>query len=127
MFYQFGGQEDLKWLVIMSIPVDDAFSAAYFQYSRVLFSMCAVNVVAMLHHYWEQKQVQQSKDSSGGSAGPAGDRAVHAESLILYESAPTTGPPYVCYVTLPGGSCFGNYRVCLLFSTFSIRYVTVIL
>uniref|UniRef100_H3DD74 Limb and CNS expressed 1 n=1 Tax=Tetraodon nigroviridis TaxID=99883 RepID=H3DD74_TETNG len=72
-----------------------------------------VNVVAMLHHYWEQKQVQQSKGSSGGSGGPAGERAARAESLILYESAPTPGPPYVCYVTLPGGSCFGNYKVCL--------------
>lgn len=75
--------------------------------------MCAVNVVAMLHHYWEQKQVEQAKSSSSESDGSAGDRAVHAESLILYESAPTPGPPYVCYVTLPGGSCFGNYKVCL--------------
>lgn len=98
----------------MSTPVDESLSAACVQYSRVLFSMRAVNVVAMLHHYWEQKQVQQSKGSADGSDGPARDRAVHAESLILYESAPTPGPPYVCYVTLPGGSCFGNYKVCLL-------------
>lgn len=72
--------------------------------------MCAVNVVAMLHHYWEQKQVPQSKGESDGSTADGG---IHAESLILYESAPTPGPPYVCYVTLPGGSCFGNYKVCL--------------
>lgn len=102
----------------MSTPVDQSLSAACVQYSRVLFSMCAVSVVAMLHHYWEQKQVQQPKGSSGGSDGPAGDRAVHAESLILYESASTPGPPYVCYVTLPGGSCFGNYKVCFLWSRF---------
>uniref|UniRef100_A0A3B4UPY6 Limb and CNS expressed 1 n=1 Tax=Seriola dumerili TaxID=41447 RepID=A0A3B4UPY6_SERDU len=53
--------------------------------------VCAVNVVAMLHNFWEQKQT---------------------ESLLLYESAPSPGPPYICYVTLPGGSCFGNYKVC---------------
>eukprot|EP00066_Takifugu_rubripes_P008762 XP_003975195.1 PREDICTED: protein limb expression 1 homolog [Takifugu rubripes] len=71
-----------------------------------------LNVVAMLHHYWGQKQVQRSKGSSGDSNGSLGDGDVRAESLILYESAPTPGPPYVCYVTLPGGSCFGNYKVC---------------
>uniref|UniRef100_A0A3Q2PAS7 Limb and CNS expressed 1 n=1 Tax=Fundulus heteroclitus TaxID=8078 RepID=A0A3Q2PAS7_FUNHE len=36
----------------------------------------------------------------------------HTDSLLLYESAPSPGPPWVCYVTLPGGSCFGNYKVC---------------
>uniref|UniRef100_A0A3B4GP74 Limb and CNS expressed 1 n=1 Tax=Pundamilia nyererei TaxID=303518 RepID=A0A3B4GP74_9CICH len=51
-----------------------------------------LNVVAILHNFWEQKQLN--------------------ESLLLYESAPSPGPPYVCYVTLPGGSCFGNYKVC---------------
>uniref|UniRef100_A0A3B4GU21 Limb and CNS expressed 1 n=1 Tax=Pundamilia nyererei TaxID=303518 RepID=A0A3B4GU21_9CICH len=52
-----------------------------------------LNVVAILHNFWEQKQLN--------------------ESLLLYESAPSPGPPYVCYVTLPGGSCFGNYKVSL--------------
>uniref|UniRef100_A0A3B5B8T9 Limb and CNS expressed 1 n=1 Tax=Stegastes partitus TaxID=144197 RepID=A0A3B5B8T9_9TELE len=59
---------------------------------------CLVNVVAILHNFWEQKQ-------TGNAAG-------QTESLLLYESAPSPGPPYVCYVTLPGGSCFGNYKVC---------------
>uniref|UniRef100_A0A3P8NH03 Limb and CNS expressed 1 n=1 Tax=Astatotilapia calliptera TaxID=8154 RepID=A0A3P8NH03_ASTCA len=58
--------------------------------------VCAVNVVAILHNFWEQKQLN----------------AGQTESLLLYESAPSPGPPYVCYVTLPGGSCFGNYKVC---------------
>uniref|UniRef100_A0A672YSH8 Limb and CNS expressed 1 n=1 Tax=Sphaeramia orbicularis TaxID=375764 RepID=A0A672YSH8_9TELE len=56
--------------------------------------ICAVNVVAMLHNFWEQKQMSQT------------------ETLLLYESSPSPGPPYVCYVTLPGGSCFGNFKVC---------------
>uniref|UniRef100_A0AAX7SLV7 Limb and CNS expressed 1 n=1 Tax=Astatotilapia calliptera TaxID=8154 RepID=A0AAX7SLV7_ASTCA len=54
-----------------------------------------INVVAILHNFWEQKQLNGS-----------------SKSLLLYESAPSPGPPYVCYVTLPGGSCFGNYKVC---------------
>uniref|UniRef100_A0A3Q3JB75 Limb and CNS expressed 1 n=1 Tax=Monopterus albus TaxID=43700 RepID=A0A3Q3JB75_MONAL len=57
--------------------------------------VCAVNVVAMLHNFWEQKQM-----------------TLQTESLLLYESAPSPGPPYIYYVTLPGGSCFGNYKVC---------------
>uniref|UniRef100_A0A3Q0SNZ7 Limb and CNS expressed 1 n=1 Tax=Amphilophus citrinellus TaxID=61819 RepID=A0A3Q0SNZ7_AMPCI len=57
--------------------------------------VCAVNVVAILHNFWEQKQLNGS-----------------SKSLLLYESAPCPGPPYICYVTLPGGSCFGNYKVC---------------
>uniref|UniRef100_A0A3Q3ANF9 Limb and CNS expressed 1 n=1 Tax=Kryptolebias marmoratus TaxID=37003 RepID=A0A3Q3ANF9_KRYMA len=60
--------------------------------------VCAVNVVAILHNFWEQKQAAPFSDPT--------------ESLLLYESAPSPGPPYVCYVTLPRGSCFGNYKVC---------------
>lgn len=67
--------------------------------------MCAVNVVAMLHSFWEQKLSSKESDDSGEEA------AARTESLLLYESAPSPGPPYVCYVTLPGGSCFGNYKV----------------
>lgn len=74
--------------------------------------MCAVNVVSMLHNFWERKQMSQSQSASSESDGSVGDAAVHSESLLLYESAPSPGPPYVYYVTLPGGSCFGNYKVC---------------
>uniref|UniRef100_A0A674F2A7 Limb and CNS expressed 1 n=1 Tax=Salmo trutta TaxID=8032 RepID=A0A674F2A7_SALTR len=55
-----------------------------------------LNIVAMLHNFWEQKQ---------GSAS-------QSEGLLLYESAPSPRPPYIYYVTLPGGSCFGNYKEC---------------
>lgn len=72
--------------------------------------VCAVNVVAILHNFWEQKQLNGSSSDSDGFGGKG---AGQTESLLLYESAPSPGPPYVCYVTLPGGSCFGNYKVCL--------------
>uniref|UniRef100_A0A667XWN6 Limb and CNS expressed 1 n=1 Tax=Myripristis murdjan TaxID=586833 RepID=A0A667XWN6_9TELE len=71
-----------------------------------------LNVVAMLHHFWEQKQMSQLNGSASESNGPVRDKASQSESLLLYESSPSPGPPYVCYVTLPGGSCFGNYKVC---------------
>ncbi|XP_022053410.2 protein limb expression 1 isoform X1 [Acanthochromis polyacanthus] len=71
-----------------------------------------LNVVAILHNFWEQKQTGPLSGSASGSEGSGGNAAGQAESLLLYESAPSPGPPYVCYVTLPGGSCFGNYKVC---------------
>ncbi|XP_018524086.1 protein limb expression 1 [Lates calcarifer] len=71
-----------------------------------------LNVVAMLHNFWEQKRTSQSDGSFSESDGSGGDAGVQTESLLLYESAPSPGPPHICYVTLPGGSCFGNYKVC---------------
>lgn len=76
------------------------------------FFMCAVNVVAMLHNFWEQRQRTHSDGSPTSCYASAGDKATKTDALLLYESAPTPGPPFVCYVTLPGGSCFGNYKVC---------------
>ncbi|XP_047238092.1 protein limb expression 1 homolog [Girardinichthys multiradiatus] len=70
------------------------------------------NVVSTLHNFWEQKQTAQSNDSSTESHRFCGKSGSHTDSLLLYESAPSPGPPYICYVTLPGGSCFGNYKVC---------------
>ncbi|MCJ8746803.1 hypothetical protein PDJAM_G00145920 [Pangasius djambal] len=57
-----------------------------------------LNVVGMLHQFWEQKQVN--------------DGTIETENLVVYESIPSPGPPFICYVTLPGGSCFGNYKYC---------------
>lgn len=32
-------------------------------------------------------------------------------ALVVYEMVPSNSPPYVCYVSLPGGSCFGSFQV----------------
>ncbi|XP_003788985.1 protein limb expression 1 homolog [Otolemur garnettii] len=58
-----------------------------------------LNVVSMLQEFWEGKQQQKT--------------AFPSDSLVLYESLPAPGPPFVSYVTLPGGSCFGNFQCCL--------------
>ncbi|CAH7303583.1 Lix1 [Phodopus roborovskii] len=55
-----------------------------------------LNVVSMLQEFWESKQQQRATFSS--------------EGLVVYESMPSSGPPFVSYVTLPGGSCFGNFQ-----------------
>lgn len=56
-----------------------------------------VNVVAMLQEFWDSKQKQKGVFSSEGT--------------VVYESLNSPGPPFVSYVTLPGGSCFGNFQV----------------
>ncbi|UYV80473.1 LIX1L [Cordylochernes scorpioides] len=33
-------------------------------------------------------------------------------ALVVYESSQAPAPPYVCYVTLPGGACFGSFQDC---------------
>ncbi|XP_042546885.1 protein limb expression 1 homolog isoform X2 [Dipodomys spectabilis] len=58
-----------------------------------------LNVVSMLQEFWESKQQQRASFPS--------------EGLVVYESLPSSGPPFVSYVTLPGGSCFGNFQCCL--------------
>ena len=35
--------------------------------------------------------------------------------LIVYEFFETPGPPYVCFVTLPGGACFATFQVLIYF------------
>ncbi|XP_056393534.1 protein limb expression 1 homolog isoform X2 [Hyla sarda] len=57
-----------------------------------------VNVVALLQEFWEKKEKRKAVFPS--------------ESLVAYESVPSPDPPFVCYVTLPGGSCFGNFQCC---------------
>ena len=61
------------------------------------YLLVAVNVVEALQDFWQMKQ-QRGADLKNGA-------------LVIYESVPGSTPPYVCYVTLPGGSCFGSYGV----------------
>ncbi|KAK1174278.1 hypothetical protein AOXY_G1751 [Acipenser oxyrinchus oxyrinchus] len=80
--------ESVKQIVFRVLPHTDADSV-----------FKDLNVVGLLHEFWEQKQ--------------AGGSLCGTESLVVYESAPSPSPPFVCYVTLPGGSCFGNFQDCL--------------
>ncbi|XP_013368501.1 PREDICTED: protein limb expression 1 homolog isoform X1 [Chinchilla lanigera] len=68
-------------------------------YSSLITWLASVNVVSMLQEFWESKQQQKATFPS--------------EGVVVYESLPSSGPPFVSYVTLPGGSCFGNFQCCL--------------
>ena len=59
----------------------------------------SVNVVEELQEFWQMKQARGAEMKNG--------------ALVIYESVPSTSPPYICYVTLPGGSCFASYGVSL--------------
>lgn len=56
-----------------------------------------VNVVEALQEFWQMKQSRGADLKNG--------------ALVVYEMVPSNTPPYVCYVTLPGGSCFGSFQV----------------
>lgn len=57
-----------------------------------------MNVVEALQEFWQMKQSRGAELRNG--------------ALVIYESVPGASPPYVCYVTLPGGSCFGSFQNC---------------
>ena len=57
----------------------------------------AVNVVEALQEFWQMK-ASRGAELKGGP-------------LVIYESVPSSSPPYVCFVTLPGGSCFASFQV----------------
>ncbi|XP_033638905.1 protein limb expression 1 homolog [Asterias rubens] len=57
-----------------------------------------VNVVEALQEFWQMK-ASRGTELKGGP-------------LVVYESIPTSSPPYVCFVTLPGGSCFASFQNC---------------
>lgn len=56
-----------------------------------------VNVVEALQEFWQMKLARGADLKNG--------------ALVIYESVPSTSQPYICYVTLPGGSCFGSFQV----------------
>uniref|UniRef100_A0A672U0Z8 Limb and CNS expressed 1 like n=1 Tax=Strigops habroptila TaxID=2489341 RepID=A0A672U0Z8_STRHB len=60
----------------------------------------SVNVVEALQEFWQMKQSRGADLKNG--------------ALVVYEMVPSNSPPYVCYVTLPGGSCFGSFQGSLM-------------
>ncbi|ELK29851.1 LIX1-like protein [Myotis davidii] len=60
--------------------------------------VACMNVVEALQEFWQMKQSRGADLKNG--------------ALVVYEMVPSNTPPYVCYVTLPGGSCFGSFQFC---------------
>ena len=71
-----------------------------------------MNVVEELQEFWQMKQARGAEMKNG--------------ALVIYESVPSTSPPYICYVTLPGGSCFASYGVSKILS-FTKKYIQTLL
>ena len=73
-----------------------------------LFPFFLVNVVEALQEFWQMKQARGADLKNG--------------ALVIYESVPSSSPPYVCYVTLPGGSCFGSFQVTKMHNTTKVLF-----
>lgn len=59
-----------------------------------------VNVVEALQEFWQMKEARGAEVQH------------HNGPLVVYESVPSSSPPYICFVTLPGGSCFASFQNC---------------
>lgn len=85
---------DVKAKTVLKEAVDavvNSFAKHTHGYGRV-------NVVEALQEFWQMKLERGAELKNG--------------ALVVYESQPSTSPPYVCFVTLPGGSCFGSFQHC---------------
>jgi len=58
-----------------------------------------VAVVEALQEFWQMKAGRK-------------DSQLRQGALLIYEAVPSNTPPYVCYVRLPGGACFGSLQLC---------------
>ncbi|XP_066466465.1 LIX1-like protein [Tiliqua scincoides] len=76
----------------------EAVEAVVRSFARHTQGYGRVNVVEALQEFWQMKQSRGADLKNG--------------ALVVYEMVPSNSPPYICYVTLPGGSCFGSFQFC---------------
>nr|XP_035936878.1 protein limb expression 1 homolog isoform X1 [Halichoerus grypus]XP_035936879.1 protein limb expression 1 homolog isoform X1 [Halichoerus grypus] len=93
----YGTAQKLRFVSLISTLTTSETHVLSYSHNRI--QLHKVNVVSMLQEFWESKQQQRA--------------AFPSEGVVVYESLPSPGPPFVSYVTLPGGSCFGNFQCCL--------------
>lgn len=90
-----GGQmNDAKAKTVLKEAVDAVVNS----FAKHTHGHGRVNVVEALQEFWQMK-LERGADLTNGA-------------LVVYESQPATLPPYVCFVSLPGGSCFGSFQIC---------------
>ncbi len=65
----------------------------------IFWNSFVVDVIEALQEFWMMKNSRSST-----SVG---------KMEILYEHEASREAPYICYVTLPTGSCFGSFQYCL--------------
>ncbi|KAI8781202.1 protein limb expression 1 [Biomphalaria glabrata] len=89
-----GPMNDAKAKTVLKEAVDAVVNS----FAKHTHGHGRVNVVEALQEFWQMK-LERGADLTNGA-------------LVVYESQPATVPPFVCYVSLPGGSCFGSFQIC---------------
>jgi len=90
--------KDTDTMVRTKTILNEAADAVAKSFAKQTQGINKVNVVEALQDFWQMKQAKGADLKNG--------------ALVIYESVPSNNPPYVCYVTLPGGSCFGSFQNC---------------
>jgi hypothetical protein len=85
------------------------------------FNHETMNVFDMLQEFWQLKQngnlniIPSPNDSNlfinSLSNHSLNQQSNNANIQIVYEFFEKPDPPYVCFVTLPNGSCFATFQV----------------
>lgn len=84
---------------VESVTSSDALKKSADTVAKAAFNKSdKVNVVEKLQQFWQTKCQQGAELRQG--------------ALVIYEGLPSPHPPYICYVTLPGGSCFATFENC---------------
>ncbi|KAH9518700.1 LIX1-like protein [Bulinus truncatus] len=89
-----GPMNDAKAKTVLKEAVDAVVNS----FAKHTHGQGRVNVVEALQEFWQMK-LERGADLTNGA-------------LVVYESQPASAPPYVCFVSLPGGSCFGSFQIC---------------
>ena len=68
-----------------------------------------MNAIDLLQEFWTMK----ASKASAATIHPNTNELAweSSDSNIVYEFLETPEPPFVCFVTLPGGACFATFQV----------------
>lgn len=66
---------------------------------QIINKKTKVAMVEALQEFWQMKAGEKNSNLRQGA-------------LLIYEAVSSTKPPYICFVTLPGGACFGSIKEC---------------
>ncbi|EDO39622.1 predicted protein [Nematostella vectensis] len=80
------------------VVLKEAVDAVLKSFAKHTQGYGGVNVIDALEEFWNMKKAKGAKFKTG--------------DCVSYEPGSAEKPPYVCFVTLPGGSCFGSFQPC---------------
>ena len=76
-----------------------------------------LTVFDMLQEFWRKKMTKSepatiSSTQATASSSSSSSTSPNQTPNIVYEYLQKPGPPYICFVTLPGGACFATFQNC---------------